>query len=315
MQKSTPLLAGKYEPIVPIAEGGMASVWRGLTHGEAGFRRKIAIKRIHQKHVEDQKFAAMFVDEAHIVAELNHPNIVQVHDFGSDEWGNYFIVMEWVEGLSLAAYIDSFVSKNLLTPWALISAIGIEVLRAMNAAHEHKCEDGQPAPVIHRDINPSNILLGSNGVVKLADFGLARAMNRASTTDPGIVKGKVAYMAPEVLDGSGRANASTDIYSIGVVLWEACTGQRLFGGEGTDIDIALKVLKADIPPLESIRDDLPNELINVVKHALARKPKLRFKTARSVIDVLSALLRNHPSPTNSNALGQSVAEAQARLAE
>lgn len=311
----TKLLAGKYEIIEPVAEGGMAKVWSGFTHGEAGFRRKIAVKRILGKHVTDQKFASMFVHEAHIVAELNHPNIVQVHDFGLDEWGNYFIVMEWVEGLGMEDYVKSFAEAGRATPWHLISAICIEVLRALTAAHEHLDEFGRRAPIVHRDVNPRNILVGANGVVKLADFGLARAMSSQRSTDPGIVKGKIAYMAPELLEGNRRADALTDIYSVGVVLWETAAGRPLFGGGSSHVEVAERALAADVPPLGEFRKDVPGDLIDVVCRALARDRKKRYQTTRSMVEALSAVLRRFPEPTDGNALALSVKQARKRLSE
>ena len=201
---------------------------------------------------QDKAFEAMFVEEALIVADLHHPNIVQVHDFGRDMDGGYYIVMEWVEGLNFANYIDAYKRAGELPPWHLCLGICIEVLRALSAAHDHKDEAGRPAPVIHRDVTPANILIGINGNVKLTDFGLAHAMDRPGTTEPGMVKGKIAYVPPEVLKGA-RPDPRTDLYGLGVVLWEALTARRLFGGEKmNDLDIAMRVLKLEIPPLSQV---------------------------------------------------------------
>ena len=236
------LLGGKYEAVEPVGRGGMASVWLGYTHGEAGFRRKVAIKRVLTHLHADERFEHMFVEEARMVAELNHPNIAQVHDFGRDHEGGYFIVMEWVEGLNLVEYVRAFSRVGDVPPWHLICGICIEVLRALSAAHQRTDESGRPVPVIHRDVTPSNILVGVNGAVKLTDFGLARAMDRPRMTDPGTVKGKVAYMAPEMLENA-KPDPRCDIYSVGVLLWESLTASRLFGGDGTDVQIALRILQ------------------------------------------------------------------------
>lgn len=293
----------------------MASVWRGLTHGEAGFRRKVAIKRVLQQYAADQDFAAMFVQEAHVVSELNHPNIVQIHDFGRDQWGNFFIVMEWIEGIGFDAYLRSFTSRGENPPWHLVAAVCIEALRALTAAHERVDELARPAPVIHRDVNPVNIMISTHGVVKLADFGLARAMDRPGSTNPGIVKGKVAYLAPEILEGKHKAGARSDIYGVGVVLWEGLTGRRLFGGEGTDVEIAMRALKANIPAVNSIRDDLPDAICDLAHCALARNPEGRFQTARAMVEALSSVLRRHPEPSDGNALAKSVELARRRIRE
>lgn len=307
-------LGGKYEAVRPVGRGGMASVWLGLNRGVAGFTRKIAIKRIlrHLKQ-NDEKFERMFVEEALIVADLHHPNIVQVHDFGRDMDGGYYIVMEWVEGLNLGGYIDAHKSAGELPPWHLCMGICIEVLRALSAAHDHKDEAGQPAPVIHRDVTPANILIGINGNVKLTDFGLAHAMDRPGTTEPGMVKGKIAYVPPEVLKGA-RPDPRTDLYGLGVVLWEALTAQRLFGGEKmNDLDIAMRVLKLEVPSLAQLRPGLPPELYQLVTRGIARDPAQRFQTAQEMIGALTAILRHHPTASDVTAVARSAQRARAML--
>lgn len=305
------LLGGKYQPLRPVGQGGMASVWLGLTHGEAGFRRKVAIKRVLRHLFTDKEFEAMFVEEARVVADLNHPNIAQVHDFGYDTDGGYFIIMEWVEGLDLHRYVSSFVDAGERTPWPIVSAIAIEVLRALSSAHQRTDEQGRAAPVIHRDVTPANILIGLGGCVKLTDFGLSRAMDRPGTTDPGTVKGKVAYMAPEGLKGE-RASLMTDIYAVGVTLWEALAGQRLFGGSGGDVEIAMRVLKMDVPDLAGLRPDLPPELLHIVARAMAPVPRRRYQRAGAMVEALSSLLRKHTLPTDGPAIARSVKQALAR---
>jgi serine/threonine protein kinase len=309
------LLGGKYEAQEPIARGGMASVWLGYTHGEAGFRRKVAIKRVLTQLTKDERFEAMFVEEARVVADLNHPNIVQIHDFGRDHDGGYFIVMEWVEGLSLADYVKAFASSSEFPPWQLASAICIEVLRALAAAHQRTDWAGRPVPVIHRDVTPSNILVGINGSVKLTDFGLARAHDRPRMTDPGTVKGKVAYLAPELLENQ-RPDPRCDLYSLGVVLWEALTARRLFRGDtATDVEIALRILEGKIPLVTEIRPELPAELALIVARALARNPSDRFQHATEMIDALAQLLRREPQSADGSALARSVRTAGAMLAK
>lgn len=302
-------IAGKYELLAQLGEGGMANVWRGVTHGAAGFTRKVAIKRVLPKLAVDSGFAAMFVEEARVVSELQHPNIVQVHDFDLDKNGRYFIVMEWVEGLDLDTWVKSFGESP--TPWPLVAAIGIEVLRALGAAHERRDETGRPAPVIHRDVTPANILLGIHGIVKLADFGLARAMDRASMTAPGMVKGKLSYLAPELLEGQ-PAGVRTDLYGLGIVMWECLTGKRLFAGGGPG-QVVMRVREGQVPSLRDARSDLPPSLVEVVHCALSRNPQDRFEAAAEMQRALSAILRTHPEPTDARPLGASVREAQERL--
>ena len=306
------LLGGKYEAVTPVGRGGMASVWLGYTHGVAGFMRKVAIKRVLTHLHADERFEAMFVEEARVVADLNHPNVVQIHVFGRDEEGGFFIVMEWVEGLSLTDYVHAYASVGEVPEWPIVSAICIEVLRALSAAHNRTDATGRPVPVIHRDVTPSNVLVGDNGVVKLADFGLARAMDRPRTTDPGIVKGKVAYLAPELLENQ-KPEPRCDIYSLGVVLWEALAARRLFGAERTDVDTALKILEGNIPPVLSVRNGLPVELSMIVSRATARQARDRYQRASEMIDALAGLLRRQPAPTDAPSIARSVRQAKAHL--
>jgi eukaryotic-like serine/threonine-protein kinase len=308
------LLGGKYEAVMPVGRGGMASVWRGYTHGESGFRRTVAIKRVLQHLHEDDKFAAMFVEEARVVADLNHPNIVQVHDFGRDHEGGYFIIMEWVEGLNLADYVRAYASQQQMPPWPIVTGICIEALRALGAAHARTDATGRPVPVIHRDVTPSNILVGVNGVVKLADFGLARAMDRPRNTDPGIVKGKVAYLAPELFENA-KPDPRCDLYSLGVLLWETLTAQRMFGKERTDVDTAMRIIEGNIPDVVAIRPDVPQALSQIVKQATARQPRDRYQRAPEMVDALAGLLRKHTEPTDATAIARSVRVANAMLSK
>ena len=306
------LLGNKYEAITPVGRGGMASVWLGYTHGVAGFRRKVAIKRVLTHLHADERFEAMFVEEARVVADLNHPNVVQIHDFGRDEQGGYFIVMEWVEGLSLTDYVGAYARVNELPEWPIVAAICIEVLRALSAAHNRSDSSGRPVPVIHRDVTPSNVLVGDNGVVKLADFGLARAMDRPRTTDPGIVKGKVSYLAPELLENQ-KPDPRCDLYSLGVVMWEALAAKRLFGAERTDVDTALKILEGNIPPVMTARNGLPVELSMIVSRATSRLARDRYQRAGEMIDALASLLRRQPAPTDAPSIARSVRLAKSYL--
>ncbi len=303
-------IGGKYELIEPIGEGGMASVWRGITHGAAGFTRSVAIKRVLPSYRQDENFLAMFVEEARVVSELQHPNIVQIHDFDRDELGAFFIVMEWVDGLDIRRYAEAYHSNAELSPWPYVSAIGIEVLRALSVAHERTSYDGEPSPIYHRDVSPTNILIGINGIVKLADFGLARASDRRRMTQPGIVKGKLAYLAPEMVLGD-PASALTDIYGLGIVLWEALAGRRLFG-HGSDVDVIRRVRDGDVDRLDEIRDDLPEELVDIIHCALSKYPDDRFGSARQMQQALSRLLRQTPELTDAQPLGRSVRYARLR---
>jgi serine/threonine protein kinase len=304
---------GKYELVELAGEGGMAMVWRATMHGAAGFTRTVAVKKIKTEYRAIRNYIDMFVEEARVGSDLAHPNIVQVFDFCTDDEGAYYLVMEWVEGIDLGSFVRSFRDLGMVTPWPLVVAIGIGSLRGLGAAHERQRPDGTVAPVIHRDVSPHNILLGVNGVVKLTDFGLARARDRVfSLTAPGTVKGKLSYLSPEVTLGK-PATPQSDIFAMGSVLWEALAGVRLFDAR-TDLEVFKQIRSCEITPLGPLRPDLPAELIAVIDRALAKDPDHRFPSARTMAFALAEILRYAPQVTDAQqALGQSVIEARRTL--
>jgi eukaryotic-like serine/threonine-protein kinase len=304
---ANPMIANKYELVAPLGEGGMASVYRGLTHGAAGFTCKVAIKRVLPNLAEDAAFVAMFVEEARVASALQHPNIVQVHDFDRDAEGRYFIVMEWIDGIDLGAWIGSFTTP---TPWHEVAAIGVEILRGLGAAHERVDGEGKVAPVIHRDVSPQNVLLSVQGTVKLADFGLARAADRVTMTAPGTIKGKLGYLAPELVKRA-PASPKSDLYAVGIVLWEALMGKRLFGGTDAYEQIK-KIMANQVPPLREARPDVPLPLAEIVHTALSFEPADRFERAEEMQRALASLTKNHTEPTDDRALARSIRDAIAR---
>lgn len=304
-------LGGKYELVELVGEGGMAEVWRAVAHGTAGFARPVAIKRILPALTELPDFVAMFVEEARLGSQLLHSNIVQIYDFERDETGAYYLVMEWVDGLDLRRFLKTYSELGQRPAWPVIAAIAVETLRGLGAAHERVGAEGRRSPVIHRDVTPQNILLSTSGVAKLTDFGLARAMDRARTTSPGIVKGKLAYLAPELTHGE-PPTVQSDIFSMGVVLWEALAGRPLYEGP-TDVEIFQRARSAEVPPLASLRDDLPEGLAASAERALATRPEDRFSSARQFLRALTRTLREVHQSMDSYALAQSVIEARCIL--
>lgn len=276
-------LAEKYELVGLAGQGGMATVWHGVTHGASGFTRRVAIKRLQPALARNAEFAAMFVEEARIVADLMHPNIVQVYDFCQDREGTYFIVMEWIEGVHLGQVMTAYRRKGHALPWQPVLQVAAGVLRGLASAHHRP-----GAPVFHRDVTPANILLSVHGEAKIADFGLARAMDRMTMTSPGVIKGKLAYVAPELLAGV-RATAGSDVYSLGVVVWEALAGRRLFQGKNP-VELFVQVGQAKVPPLDEVREDLPARVAKVVGRLTARLPKERFADAVVAAEALEELL-------------------------
>lgn len=306
------LLAGKYELIEQAGSGGMAVVWRARTVGAAGFSRPVAVKRVLPHLARDPEFIAMFVEEARVVSELQHPLVTQIHDFGVDEQGHYFLVMEWVEGVDLGQLAACFYEQHQRVPWPLAAAITIEVLGALGAAHARRGPDGELAPVFHRDVTPQNILLSMDGYVKLTDFGIAKAMDRASMTRPNALKGKLSYIAPEQVRGK-PASVRTDVFSVGVCLWETLSGRKLFDAP-SDMQVIFLVEEARIPDLRNIRNDIPDGLWEVVSTALARDPANRYESAHAMARQLAALLRTTDEPTDAIRIAEVVKSTRAWLA-
>ncbi|MBK7580850.1 MAG: serine/threonine protein kinase [Myxococcales bacterium] len=305
------IVDAKYALIEQIGVGGMGTVWRALVYGAQGFRRTVAVKRLNETFNEYPEVVEMFVEEARVGAMLRHPNVVQIHDFGIDAAGQYYLVTEWVEGLHFGEYQRSFLNVPGGAPWPLITAIAIEVLRALDAAHSVCREDGTPAPVLHRDVSPPNILLDVTGIVKLADFGLARAMDRGRITRPNVIKGKLSYLAPEMLRGDD-ATVQSDLFSLGVCLWEALAGQRLFDAP-TDIEVLEMLKDPRVPLLSYKRPDLPMGLTTAVHRALERDASRRFDSALMMLDALREVLRVIPETTSGPVLAATITAARNRL--
>jgi len=302
---------GKYQLVKIAGEGGMATVYKAVVRGAAGFQRAVAVKHIRPEFRALKNYIDMFVEEARVGSELAHPNIVQVHDFVS-EAGSYYLIMEWVEGIDLGAFIQAHRERNMFVPWPLVAGIGIGTLRGLGAAHERVGPDGQPAPVIHRDVSPHNVMVGVNGVVKLSDFGLARARDRiASLTAPGTVKGKLSYLAPEVAFGKPNT-VQSDLFGVGNLLWESLTGERLFDGK-TDVEIFKKIRNCVVPPISDRRSDVPAALLAVIDTALAADPANRYATADEFAHALGQVMKQAVGMNPATALGGAVVEARKAL--
>ncbi len=301
------ILAGKYELVKVAGTGGMATVWRALQRGPAAFERAVGIKLIRENLVHDAGFVAMFVEEARVSAQLVHPNIVQVYDFGEDA-GRYFLVMEWVDGMSLSQYLR--VTTERPAPWPFVAAVAMEALRGLGAAHERRDARGQLAPVYHRDVTPQNILIGAGGAVKLSDFGLARATDRARMTAPDVIKGKVGYLAPE-LTRTPEPTPQSDIYALGVVMWQALAGRKLFEGKD-DLEVFRSASRGEVPPLGELRDDVPAELAAIVERSLALDPADRFDSALQMSRVIARLLRALDQDADGRLVADALAQALAR---
>ena len=257
---------GRYYLQHKIAMGGMAEIFRAKAIGAEGFEKVIVIKRILPHFCEDEAFLTMFKDEARVASHLNHANVVQIFDFDEVE-GLYYIAMEYVEGQDLKRVLD--VGAKLGKTMSIAQAVFVMIEAGQGLDYAHKREvDGAPLNIIHRDISPHNIMVSYNGEVKIMDFGIAKAASRSTKTRVGTVKGKCAYMSPEQARGK-PLDGRSDLFALGVCLWEMLSGKRLFVGE-SDFETLNNVLRAEVPSLCDMNPEVPKELDVLVQRALAR---------------------------------------------
>jgi len=275
---------GRYVLFDAIARGGMATVHFGRLSGPVGFSRTVAIKRLHANFATDPEFVAMFLDEARLAARIRHPNVVPTVDVVATG-GEVFIVLEYVSGESLAKLWRAHNAKKEIIPIPYSLAIMANVLHGLHAAHDVRDEQGEPLGIVHRDVSPQNVIVGTDGVARVLDFGVAKAAGRLQETgDSGALKGKIAYMAPEQITG-GVVTRQTDVYAASVVLWELLSGRRLIEGEN-DAHRAAKILASvntsvfDAP--SKYNPNVPPALDEIVLRGLAWPPTNRFATAREL---------------------------------
>lgn len=265
---------GKYRLIAELGHGGMAEVFLAVAHGPAGFNKLTVIKQIRPQLAEDPEFLSMFLDEARLAARLNHPHIVQTNEVGR-EANRYFMAMEYLEGQPLNRIVSRVGRERF--PLAMHLGLLADTLAGLHYAHDLADYDGTPLEVVHRDVTPHNIFITYEGQAKVVDFGIAKAMNSSSETKTGVLKGKVAYMAPEQARGE-KVDRRADIFSVGVMLWEAAVGRRLWKGI-PDVVILGRISNGDIPPPRSIRPDVAPELEAIILRALAYQKEDRYRTA------------------------------------
>ncbi len=302
-------MAQNYKPLFRIDAGGMAEVWVAEAVSVAGFKKKVAIKRILPGLLKDERFVRMFLDEARLSLHFNHANVVSVFDLGkSDE--TYFIVMEYIDGTTIKKLLEHGQQYNRRLPVPLVIWMLNEILKGLEYAHKlPDPETGKHLGIVHRDISPPNILISWNGEVKLTDFGLAKATTQLESTDPGVVKGKFAYLSPEAAFGK-HVDGRTDVFAVGILAYEMLTMRRLFLGE-TDYQTVELIRKAEVPSIRAQNPNVPDELEQIIRRSLARDPDDRYATAADFADDLLAFLFSHRLKVSARDLSTVLAELKA----
>jgi serine/threonine-protein kinase len=279
---------GPYELLQKLATGGMAEIYVARREGPHGFSKRIALKRILPQLAADPEFVAMFIDEARLCAQLTHPNLVQVFDFG-EEAGELYMAMELVEGTTAAKVARAAAARGEPVPTEVALQIALSVGRGLAHAHEAIDDEGRPLGLVHRDVSPGNILISGSGAVKLGDFGIARAAEFERRTDQGQLKGKLGYMSPEQVTGR-ELDPKSDQFTAAIVLAELLTARPLFSGP-REMDVLVKIRDADIAVLERYGRHVHPDLMVVLRRALARRREDRFPTTSAYVDGLEEVAR------------------------
>ena len=290
---------GGYEILSRLAVGGMAELFLARARRALGFEKLVVLKRILPSLAHDPTFAAMFFDEARIAASLDHPNLIHVFDI-DESAGTHYIAMEYVHGVDLRRLNSTLWSRGDRLPFDVALTIGIGIAAGLHYAHERLDSDGRPLGLIHRDVSPSNVLLGFEGAIKVTDFGIAKATSRQAQT--GSLKGKVLYMSPEQCNG-GYLDRRSDVFALGTVLYEMTTGYRPFDAPAM-VQLLRAIAEDDVVAPSSLRPDYPPALETVVLRALTKNPDDRFPTAAHVQWALEEVARQHGYAVTAGTLGR-----------
>jgi eukaryotic-like serine/threonine-protein kinase len=297
--------ANSYQILAKLATGGMAEIFLARGEGVAGVERYCVLKRILRDRASDVHFVRMFLDEARLAAQLQHPNIAQVYNIGK-LGDSYFFTMEYVHGETVRALLHRAQGLRRKLPINGVLTIVAGAAAGLHHAHARLGFDGRALGIVHRDVSPSNLMVSYEGSVKLVDFGVAKAADRAQETKSGTVKGKISYLSPEQCKGK-RVDRRSDLFSLGICFWEMLTTERLFK-RASDFENMSAIVTEDTPPPSSRRPDVPPEIDELVGRLLAKSPDDRFQTADEVVDAIEGVAARTSTVLSASALGRFVRE-------
>ncbi|MEM7155688.1 MAG: serine/threonine-protein kinase [Myxococcota bacterium] len=285
-----PTHLGKFTLVEPIGQGGMAQLYLGRTAGIGGFVKEVVVKRILPHLAQDAEFIARFIQEARLAATLDHPNIASVYEVDVDD-DVYFYSMEYVRGRDLRQVLRRMAERGERVQLDEVVAIVSALCAGLAHAHEKRGLDGEPLGIVHRDVSPSNVLVGFEGAVKLTDFGVAKARTGLVSTDAGALRGKLPYMSPEQCRGEAIDRRS-DVYAVGALMWEMLTSQRLHRAE-TDVGLIQRIAHAQVESIRALRPDCPEAFDEIVQRTLSPDPATRYPSAAKLRDDLEEFARCH----------------------
>lgn len=287
---------GRYELLLPVAQGGMATVWAARQKGSRGFQKTVAVKTMLPALSDDPMFERMFLDEAALAARIHHPNVAEILDLGEQD-DILYIVMEWVDGEALSVLARASKKSDIFIPNRITLRIAAQACMGLHAAHELRDENEQLVGLVHRDVSPQNILVTYDGHVKLVDFGVAKATNRSSgETSAGQLKGKIPYMSPEQAKG-GNVDRRTDIFAMGIVLYKLTTGIHPFAGD-TDLVTMTKIISQPALPPRARNPRFPADLEQVLMKCLHKDPDKRYQTMLELERAVQEVLVREGTTTN-----------------
>ncbi len=300
-EPSAPLRVGRYEVITHLATGGMAQIYLARQSGLGSFERHVVLKTILRERASDQRFVTMFLDEAKLAATLNHQNVAQVYEVDQAD-GAYFMAMEYVHGENARAILETTLRRGWTIPLELAVMIVSGAAAGLHHAHERRGKQGQPLNIVHRDVSPANIMVGYDGSVKVLDFGIAKAEERATKTVGGTIKGKYGYMSPEQCKGK-PIDRRSDIFALGICLYELTTLRRAFKGND-DFETMKRIVSGDVILPSVAVPGYPRELEAIVLTAMASDPAARFQTAQELIEALDAFAVRAKLTGSNTAMGR-----------
>ncbi|HEX8793143.1 MAG TPA: serine/threonine-protein kinase [Polyangiaceae bacterium] len=297
---------GRYHLVAELARGGMGIVHLAATQGLGGFNKLLVVKELRPELAGDELYVRMFLDEARLAARLTHRNIVQTIEVGSES-SRHYMVMEYLDGRSLHRIVRRFHQQRGGLPVGAHLRVIAEALLGLQYAHDLRDFDGEPLGIVHRDVSPLNVLVTFDGQAKLVDFGIAKSADSSQETKTGILKGRVAYMAPEQAWGS-VVDRRADLYAVGVMIWEAAAGRRLWPGK-SDVEILARLLKEEAPTLRDVRPEAPEDLTAICARAMAKRPEDRYASAGELLDDLETHLSRRRDAMTMREIGSLVTNA------
>ncbi len=292
---------GRYEVLTHLATGGMAQIYLARQSGLGAFERHVVLKTILRERAQDQRFVTMFLDEAKLAATLNHQNIAQVYEVDQAD-GAYFMAMEYVHGENARAILETTLRRGWTIPLELAVMIVSGAAAGLNHAHERRGKNGAPLNIVHRDVSPANVMVGYDGSVKVLDFGIAKAEERATKTVGGTIKGKYGYMSPEQCKGK-PIDRRSDIFALGICLYELTTLRRAFKGND-DFETMKRIVAGDVILPSVAVPGYPRELEAIVLTAMANDANARFQTGQEMIEALDAFAVRGKLTGSNTAMGR-----------